>query len=108
MPLCDALDCVHLHNEGLHRGLLSRRGLFGSSHVAGRIDPHVSFCRLALTENLCHFHTLLPFTCADDSCVFLWHARGPTLLNFADQPFFLSEDSGSSLFLFAVYSLSAK
>ena len=26
MPLCDALDSVHLHNEGFHRGLLSRRG----------------------------------------------------------------------------------
>ena len=26
MPLCDALDCVHLHDEGLHRGLLPRRG----------------------------------------------------------------------------------
>ena len=50
MPLCDALDCVHLHNEGLHRGLLSRRGPFGSSDIAGCIDPHVSFCRLALAE----------------------------------------------------------
>ena len=27
MPLRDALDCVHLHNENLHRGLLSLRGL---------------------------------------------------------------------------------
>ena len=26
MPLCDVQDCVHLHNEGLHRGLLSLRG----------------------------------------------------------------------------------
>ena len=25
-PLCDSLGCVHPHNEGLHRGLLSRRG----------------------------------------------------------------------------------
>ena len=50
MPLCDALDCVHLHNEGFHRGLLSLRGPFGSSDTAGRIDPRVSFCRLALTE----------------------------------------------------------
>ena len=26
MPLCDDLDCVPLHDEGLHRGLLSLRG----------------------------------------------------------------------------------
>ena len=26
MPLCDAMDCVHLHNESLHRGRLSLRG----------------------------------------------------------------------------------
>ena len=34
---------------------------------------------VSFTENLClscHCHTLLPFTCADDSCVSLWHARG--------------------------------
>ena len=49
---------------------------FVSSDIAGRIDPPVSFCLLALTESLCHFHKLHPFTCADDSCVSLWHARG--------------------------------
>ena len=33
---------------------------FGSSDIAGRIDPRVSFCRLALTEkNLCHFLFIL-------------------------------------------------
>ena len=26
------------------------------------IDPRFSFCHLALTENLCHFHTLVPVT----------------------------------------------
>ena len=28
-PLCDTLGCVHPHNKGFHRNLLSRRGLFG-------------------------------------------------------------------------------
>ena len=71
MPLCDALDCVHLHNEGSHQGLLSLRGPLVSSDIAGRIDPRVSFCLLVLTEKLCHFHTLLLFTCYDDS-LSLW------------------------------------
>ena len=44
---------------------------FGSSDIAGRIDPRVSFCRLVsfTKKNLClscHCHTLLPFTCAHD------------------------------------------
>ena len=42
---------------------------FDSSDIAGRIYPRVSFCRLALTENLCvscHCHTPPPFTCAHD------------------------------------------
>ena len=110
MPLCDALDCVHLHNEGSHQGLLSLRGPLVSSDIAGRIDPRVSFCLLVLTEKLCHFHTLLLFTCYDDclslvivTCfamsfalrsaaiarltldASLWHGTRelPTLLNFA-------------------------
>ena len=58
MPLCDTLDCVHLQNPVT--GWSS-----GSSDVAGRIDPRVSFCRLALCFS-CHCHTLFPFTCADD------------------------------------------
>ena len=66
MPLCDALDCVHLHNEGFHRGFLSLRGPFGSSDIAGGVDPRASFCRLALIAKLCHLHTLLLFTCSDD------------------------------------------
>ena len=31
--------------------------LSGSFDIAGRIDPRVSFSRLAPTENLFHFHT---------------------------------------------------
>ena len=27
IPLCDTLSCVHLHSEGVHRDLLSRRGM---------------------------------------------------------------------------------
>ena len=69
------------------------------------IDPRVSLCRLtSLTEIFascaarfaryflslsCHFHTFLPFTCADGSCVSLSCTRAaiPTILNFADQSF---------------------
>ena len=56
------------------------------------IDSRVSLCCLTLLTEIfascaarfarcymslsCHFHTLLPFTCADDSCVSLWHASG--------------------------------
>ena len=69
-PLCDTLSCVHLHNEGLHRGLLSRRGPV-EQHRRVVMGPRFSSCLLALTENRCHFHTLLHFTCSDDSCVFL-------------------------------------
>ena len=62
-------SCVHLHNEGIHRGLLSRRGLLVRPTLLG-VSMLVSlFCRLALTENQgvsCHCHTLLPFTCAHD------------------------------------------
>ena len=54
MPLCDALDCVHLHNEGFHRGLLSLRGLLVRPTLSGRIDPRVSFCRLvSFTGKIC-------------------------------------------------------
>ena len=41
MPLCHALDCVHLHNEGLHRGLLSLRGQLVAS-PSRTFDSHVS------------------------------------------------------------------
>ena len=66
LPLCGVLDCVHLHNEGLHRGLLSLRGPLFLPTLLGVIDPRVSFFRLAVTENRCHCHTLLLFTCSDD------------------------------------------
>ena len=33
------------------------------------IDPRFSFCPLALTENRCLFHKLLPFTCASRCCL---------------------------------------
>ena len=48
MPLVGVsnVDCVHLHNEGSQRGLLSLRGHLGLSHIAGRIDPRVPFYRL--------------------------------------------------------------
>ena len=52
---------------------------FGSSNTASWSSILVSFfCRLALTENLCHFRTLLPFTCSDDFLLSLslMHAGG--------------------------------
>ena len=47
------------------------------------MNVNIAAC-LAPTENLRHFHTPLPFTCADDSCIFLactW-AAVPPLSNF--------------------------
>ena len=70
-------------------------------HRWAAIDSRVSLCRLtSLTEICassaarfarsymslsCHFHTLLPFTCADDSRLSLSCTRAaiPTILNFA-------------------------
>ena len=40
-PLCDSVGCVHLHNEGLHRGLLLRR------------DPSVRSAPLACPRSSC-------------------------------------------------------
>ena len=59
---------------GLRSSVLAARrccpiSLCDSSDTAERIDLRVSFCRLALTENLCvpcHCHKLLPFTCVPD------------------------------------------
>ena len=56
-------------------------------------DPRVCrrerFARCYLSLS-CHFHTLLAFTCADDSSLSLSCTRAafPTLLNFAVQSFF--------------------
>ena len=49
-------------------------------HCRVVIDPRVSLIKI-----LCHFRALLPFTCADDSCVSLSCTRAavPTLLNVA-------------------------
>ena len=44
----------------------SLRGPLVVPTLLGVIDPRVSFFRLALTEKLCHCHTLLLFTCSDD------------------------------------------
>ena len=109
MPLCDVLDCVHPYNEGLHRGLLPRRGLLVRPTLLGVSILVSLFCRLALTENHCHFHTLLPFTCADDFCVFLWHARGLQFPRFGilRTVFLLDEVSFLFLLLCTVFLLNA-
>ena len=108
-PLCDTCHSVIL---------------WFVQHRKTVIDSRVSLCRLtSLTEIFascarfarcymslsCHFHTLLPFTCADDSCVSLPCTRAAisTILTFADQPFFwvklpserLHSCSCSSLFI---------
>ena len=46
-PLCASLGCVHPHNEGLHRGLLSRR------------DPSVRSAPLACHRSSCHSRLVL-------------------------------------------------
>ena len=66
LPLCDALSCVHLHNEGFRRGLLSRRGPLVLPTPQGGHRSSLLFLSSGSAENLCHFHTLLLFTCSDD------------------------------------------
>ena len=69
-----------------------RRDPLGRPGIAGWSSILVSLCRqVSLTEIIascaarfarcymslcCRYHTLLPFTCADDSCLSLCHARG--------------------------------
>ena len=68
-PLCDSLSCVRLRNEGLYRGLLSRRGPVVLPTLLGTSILVSLSVFLAKTENLCvscHCHTLLPFTCVHD------------------------------------------
>ena len=69
MPLCDALDCVHHHNEGIHRGLLSLRGLL--------VRPTL----LRVPRSSCLF---FPSRLLMTRCVLActW-AAVPTLLNFS-------------------------
>ena len=53
-----------------------RVSLFSSSVTEGRVSVSVSFapCARSYMSLSCHFHTLLRFTCADDSSLVL--ARG--------------------------------
>ena len=62
-------------------------------------------CYLGLS---CHFHTLLPFTCADDSCLSVMHAGVATVVNFAIHTVFLGRPSSSaSTFLQLSFALFA-
>ena len=73
-PLCDSLVCVHPYNEGLHRGLLPRRGPSVRSAPLACPRPSCVSLSSGFFHCHCHCHTLLPFTCAPDflSCI----ARG--------------------------------
>ena len=53
-------------------------------------DSRFSFGLLALTENRCHFHTLLPFTCSDDF-ISLSCTRASPRFNFCGTVFLLDE-----------------
>ena len=93
-------------------GLLTPRRLFGMLHGVV-LHPRVSLFSASVTERTvclclsapcadrnassymslsCHFHTLLPFTCVDESCVSFslacTRAAFPTFLNFASSSFF--------------------
>ena len=120
MPLCDALDCVPLHNEGFHGGLLSLRRLLVRPTLLG-ISILVSLSVVWLCASLVtvtrYFSSrvlmtfslsLVIVTCFAMSFALrsaaiarlildasLLHCTRelPTLLNFAVQSFFLSEDS---------------
>ena len=79
-PLCDSLGCVHPHNEGLHSGLLSRRG--------PSVRPAPLTCHRSSLLSLVWFLSLsLSFSHATSLHVFCWlflclvHAGVPTSLN---------------------------
>ena len=91
------------------------------------IDPRVSLCRLTSLPEIfascaarfarlsCRCHTLLPFTCADDSSLSLSCTRAaiPTILHFAIRTVFLVRPSSSAftfctcLFFFSLTWLCA-
>ena len=123
VPLCDALDCVHLHNEGLHCGLLSRRGpvvlptLLGVSILSSGSDLKifVTFTRYFSSRVVMNF-SLVIVTCfamsfalrsdatarlvLDVSLLHCTRVAIPTILNFADWSFCWMRNSVFS-FLFA-------
>ena len=114
-PLCDSVGCVHPHNEGLHRGLLSRRGPSVRSaplacHRFSCLSRLVSFTGLVIVTRYFSSRVLMTFslflvivTCfamsfalwsdatarliLDASLLHCTRAAVPTLLNCADQSF---------------------
>ena len=90
--LCDTLPrrdpLIRPTPLGGHRSsCLSLCRLTSLTEIVASCAARFARCNMSLS---CHFHTLLPFTCADDSCFSLSCTRAamPTILNFADQSFF--------------------
>ena len=114
-PLCASLGCVHPHYEGLHRGLLPRRGpsvrpALLACHRSSCLSRLVSFTGLATFTRYFSSRVLMTFflflvivTCftmsfalrsdatarhiLDASLLHCTRAAVPTLLNCADQSF---------------------
>ena len=124
---CDYLGCVHPHCEGLHRGLLPRRGLSVrpaplAFHRSSCLSRLVSFTGLVIVTR--HFSSRVPMTFSlslvivtcyamsfalradatahlilDASPLHCTRAAVPTLLNCADQSFCWMRNSVFSFLL---------
>ena len=91
-PLCDTLPrrdpLIRPTSLGGHRSsCLSLCRLTSLTEIEASCAARFAHCNMSLS---CHFHTLHPFTCADDSCFSLSCTRAtiPTILNFAYHSFF--------------------
>ena len=104
------------------RGLKPRRGpLVRPTLLGGHRSSCLSLCRLtSLTETFascaarfarcytstsCRFHTLLPFTCADDSCLSCLHVAAPHCCEFCCLQSFFWVKPSLSAFTFAAVVL---
>ena len=93
-PLCDTCHGVILWFffrptplSGHRSSCLSLCRLTTPTEIFASCAARFARCYVSLS---CRFHTFLPCTCADDSCLSLSCTRSalPTVLNFADQSFF--------------------
>ena len=135
-PHCDYLGYVHPHCEGLHRGLLPRRGLsvrpaplachrssclsrlvsvtglvIVTRHFSSRVPMTFSLCLVSVTCYAMSFALRADATSRlilDASLLHCTRAAVPTLLNCADQSFCWMRNSVFSFLLVAELSLSAE
>ena len=135
-PHCDYLGCVHPHFEGVHRGLLPRRGMsvrpaplacrrssclsrlvsftglvIATRYFSSRVPMTFSLCLVIVTCFAMSFALRADETARlilDASLLHCTRAAVPTLLNCADQSFCRIRNSVFSFLLVAELSLSAE